>query len=226
MINTKRKCRKIKSGRIPFSPEAAQWIRCLQVYQSLLCYHNGHIRNHGNLKRTARRCGITNCFAITVEEVSLHLKVCTEKCDYFRKHGKQHQQKHLYQCHKKARESEDDDREKEIQAIIQREKDRSFWRRLNYIMGKLHSSSIRRVLVENKDQEGTLTENTTQESVQQAIFDNIHQNRFFLAEAAPICTGKLRGQFGYNAVTRPPRPSLMGHMCTQRTLIKPQRKFA
>jgi hypothetical protein len=56
--------------------------------------------------------------------------------------------------------------------------------------------------VENKDQEGTLTENITQESVQQAIFDNIHQKRFFLAEAAPICTGKLRGQFGYNAVTR------------------------
>jgi hypothetical protein len=45
MINAKKKCRKIKSGRIPFSPEAALWIRRLQVYQTLLCYHNGHIRN-------------------------------------------------------------------------------------------------------------------------------------------------------------------------------------
>jgi hypothetical protein len=65
--NAKKKCRKIKSGRIPFSPEAALWICCLQVYWSLLCYHNGHIRDCGNLKRTARYCGITNCFAITVE---------------------------------------------------------------------------------------------------------------------------------------------------------------
>jgi hypothetical protein len=128
MINTKKKCRKIKSGRIPFSPEAALWIHRLQVYQSLLHYHNGYIRNRGNLKRTARCCGILNCFAITVEEVSLCLKVCTEKCDYFRKHGKQYQQKHLYQCLEKAREIEDDDKEKEILAIIQREKDRSFWR--------------------------------------------------------------------------------------------------
>jgi hypothetical protein len=84
----------------------------------------------------ARCCGIPNCFAITVEEVSLCLKVCLEKCDYFRKHGKQHRRKHLYQCLDKAREREDEDREKEILAIIQREKDRSFWRRLNYVMGK------------------------------------------------------------------------------------------
>jgi hypothetical protein len=94
--------------------------------------------------------------------VSLCLKVCTEKCDYFRKHSKQHRQKHLYQCLEKARESKDDDREKEILAIIQREKDRSFWRRLNYVMGKPRTGLVRRVLVENGDQEGTLTENTTQ----------------------------------------------------------------
>ncbi len=73
MINAKKKCRKIKSGRIPFSPEAALWIRRSQVYWSLLCYHNGHIRNRENLKRTARRCGTTIIFPITVEEVTLCL---------------------------------------------------------------------------------------------------------------------------------------------------------
>jgi hypothetical protein len=35
-----------------------------------------------------------------------------EKCDYFRKHGKQHRRKHLYQCLDKAREREDEDRER------------------------------------------------------------------------------------------------------------------
>ncbi len=136
MINAKNKCRKIKSGRIPFSPEAALWIHRSQVYWSFLHYHNCRIRNHGNLKGTARHCGITNCLAITVEEVTLCLKVCNKKCNYFRKHGKQYPPKHLYQCLKKARESVDDKREKDILAIIQREKDRSFWRRLNYVMGK------------------------------------------------------------------------------------------
>ncbi len=53
MANAERKCRKIKSSRIPFSPEAAIWIRRTLVYKSLLRYHQGLIRNRGNLNRTA-----------------------------------------------------------------------------------------------------------------------------------------------------------------------------
>jgi hypothetical protein len=44
MANAKKKCRKIKSGRIPFSPEAALWIRCSQVFRTLLHYHVGRIK--------------------------------------------------------------------------------------------------------------------------------------------------------------------------------------
>jgi hypothetical protein len=77
-------------------------------------------------------------------------------------------------------------------------------------MGKPHSKSVRRVLVENKEQEGTLIENNTQESVQVAIFDNIHRKRFFLAEAAPIRNGILCGQFGYNVTTKTARKVLGG----------------
>jgi hypothetical protein len=36
MKNAEKRCRRIKSGVIPFSPEAAKWIRRLQVYRSLL----------------------------------------------------------------------------------------------------------------------------------------------------------------------------------------------
>ncbi len=37
-------CRKIKCCCIPFSPEAAIWIRHVQVYYSLLRYHKGKIK--------------------------------------------------------------------------------------------------------------------------------------------------------------------------------------
>ncbi len=105
---------------------------------------------------------------------------------------------------------EDDAREEEILAIIQHEKDRSFWRCLNYSMGKSRGGSVRRVLVESPDQEGILMEHDTAESVQDAIFRNIHQKRFYLAENAPICSGVLQGQFGYNAVTRTAQQILQG----------------
>ncbi len=47
-------CRKIKCCSIAFSPEAAIWIRRVQVYHSILHYHKGKIKNRGNLKCAAR----------------------------------------------------------------------------------------------------------------------------------------------------------------------------
>ncbi len=88
MINAERRCRRIKSGRIPFSPEASLWIRRTQIYCSLLRYHRGLIRNRGDSKRSARRCGVLNCLSLTVEEILARLKVCINQCDYYRKHGR------------------------------------------------------------------------------------------------------------------------------------------
>ena len=200
MLNAEKKCRRIKSGRIPFSPEAALWIRRSQVYRSLIRYHDGLIRNRSNLKRTARRCGIERCFELSIEDILFRLKACTQKCDYYRRNGKHYRRKHLNDCLARARDKDDSDKEREILAVIQREKDRSFWRRINYVMGKARNGSVRRVLVEN-DAEGTLTEFVTKEAVEEAIFNNIHRMRFYLAEAAPACNGRLRGLFGYNAAT-------------------------
>jgi hypothetical protein len=39
------------------------------------------------------------------------------------------------------------------------------------------------------------------EQLQEAIWNNIHQKRFYLAEEAPMCLGPLQGSFGYNAVS-------------------------
>jgi hypothetical protein len=210
MLNAEKKCCCIKSGRIPFSPEAALWICRTQVYRSLLRYHGGLIQNRGNLKQTSRCCGILNCLALLVEEVLLRLKICLKQCYHFRKHGKQYRRKHLHDCLRNAQESMDEQWEKKILAIINREKDRSFWRRINYVMGKARGGAVHWVLVGNGDQEGTLTKNITQELVQEVIFANIHRKQFFLVEAAPICMGNLRGKFGYNAVTRTAKAILNG----------------
>ena len=48
-----RKCHRIKSCRIPFSPDSLIWIRRCQVYCSILRYHAGKIRNQENMKRSA-----------------------------------------------------------------------------------------------------------------------------------------------------------------------------
>ncbi len=50
----------------------------------------------------------------------------------------------------------------------------------------------------------------TEESVQEAIFNEVHQKRCNLAEDAPICKGALRGQFGYTATSPTAQPVLDG----------------
>jgi uncharacterized protein (UPF0332 family) len=53
-------------------------------------------------------------------------------------------------------------------------------------------------------------EYTTQETMQEAIWSNIHYKQFYLAEEAPICRGQLRQDFGYNAATRTAADILAG----------------
>jgi hypothetical protein len=112
------------------------------------------------------------------------------------KHGNGHRQQYLNQCLEAAQDWEDDVAERQILAIIKREKDRAFWRRLNFALGKhIRSQSVRAVQVEG-GANGVIGYKT-EEGVQEAIFNEVHQKRYNLAEEAPICQGELRSQFGY-----------------------------
>jgi hypothetical protein len=68
-------------------------------------------------------------------------------------------------------------------------------------MGKAKGGSVHHVIMDDPHNEGQQIKHTTQALVQEAIFDNIHRQRFFLAKSMPICQGHLRGWFGYNAVS-------------------------
>jgi hypothetical protein len=123
----------------------------------------------------------------------MRLKTCVIQCDYFRKHGKAYWQKHLYQCLDAAKEKEDEEAAKQILAIIEREKDRSFWHRLNYALWKPQGGACFKVQVDQGD--GTVQEYAEKEQLQEAIWNNIHQKCFYLAEEAPMCSGPLQGSF-------------------------------
>ena len=122
MKAAEKRCRRIKSGRIPFSPESSKWIQRAQVYRSILRCHAGKICNHGNLKRAAQRCGISNPLGLSLHEVRARLKVCKDKCNYFKKHGHRYRRKHLRKRLDKARESRNEEAEQRILEILERER--------------------------------------------------------------------------------------------------------
>ena len=199
MHHAEKNCRKIKSGRIPFSPEASFWIKRTLCYRALLRYWAGKIRNRGNLLRQARRCKIDHPFSLSIQTITDRLKVCKDRCKYFMKYGRKHRKAHLLNKLGEARDKQDELAEKRILQIIRSEQDRSFWRRLNWALGKRQGTSVRNVQIEEGD--GSVVEYDTQSEVQQAIWDKIHRERYHLAEEAPICQDQMRRDFGYNADT-------------------------
>ncbi len=87
MKHVKKKCRRLKSGRISFLPESVIWIKREQIYKSLMEYQWGRNKNRGDLKRPARKQGIKEPFQITRAKLKIRLDVCMERNNYFREHG-------------------------------------------------------------------------------------------------------------------------------------------
>lgn len=54
-------------------------------------------------------------------------------------------------------------------------------------------------MVQRVQADGAIVESSTQQLVEHTIWEEIHGKRFHIAEQAPICSGRLRGEFGYMA---------------------------
>ncbi len=101
------------------------------------------------------------------------MMICKEKCDYFQKHGQRHRRQYLTNCLKAVQDQADKTAEQNILAIIKCKKDKAFWRRLNYALGKhVHGQSVRAVQV--KDGAGGVLDFDMEEAVQEAIFNQVH----------------------------------------------------
>ncbi len=107
-----------------------------------------------------------------------------------------------------ALEEEDEEAFKKISAIIQREHQRNFWRKLNYVTGKKKTCSAAFIQIEG--QNGAIMEQTTQDAVEQTILSEIHKKWYMLAGEAPICNGGLFQDFGYMATSPASRAVLDG----------------
>jgi hypothetical protein len=79
---------------------------------------------------------------------------------------------------------------------------------MTYALGKPRGGACFRVQVKQGD--GATREYTSQEELQEAIWDNIHRKRFHLAESAPLCQYPLRGTFGYNTICQTSQEILDG----------------
>jgi hypothetical protein len=119
----------------------------------------------------------------------LRVKECKHKCNFYQEHEQ----------HRLATERDNKEAIAKIAAIIQKEKQQSFRWQLNYIMGRKRIRSTTSVQVEEPT--GLVSERSTHKTVEDAIFSEVHEKQYMLAEEAPVGGGKLFEDFGYVANT-------------------------
>ena len=107
---------------------------------------------------------------------------------------------------------------------MRREKDGGFWIRINYAMVK-HKQGLLVRGVEIEDGSGGRIRFNTQDSENKAIWNEVHQKRYFLAESAPICKGQIKEDFGYLATSHSAKKFLIEHIHFQKIWMKPQKKY-
>jgi hypothetical protein len=79
---------------------------------------------------------------------------------------------------------------------------------MSYSLWKPRGGACFKVQVEQAD--GMVREYSGQDNLQEAIWSNIHEKCFHLAKLAPLCSGTLRGTFGYNAICQTSHEILKG----------------
>ena len=97
---------------------------------------------------------------------------------FYQEHGKRFRKKHLESRKKIAEENGDKEAFSRICAIIQREHQRDFWKKLNFVTGKKRTRSATTIQVQ--EQCGVIMECNTQDSVEQTIFQKVHKKRYTL----------------------------------------------
>ncbi len=147
----------------------------------------------------AGRCNIPNPLLLSIQDIAHQLDACKKECAFYQEHGKQFHRKHLEHQKTIAQEKDDEEVFNKICAIIQREHQRDFWRKLNYVTGKNRTRSATTIQVEGKN--GAIMERNMQDTVKQSIFREVHEKQYTLAGEAPICNGALFQDFGYTAST-------------------------
>ncbi len=160
--------------------------------------------------------------SISQGEIKVRQRTCIERWEHYRKHGQSYRWKHLNSCLPMAKEKEDEEAEKQILAITQQDKDRAFWRRINYVLGKQSSGACSKVQVPQED--GGVIEHTSQEDLHNAIWSNIHRKRFYLVEEAHCAPVTCKGNLAIMQIPKLLGPFWQVVMSTLQILTRPQEK--
>lgn len=208
MHQSKKGCRKLRANHYKFSPCVKTWLDRCHALRQLLRYHLGkRISNIGNMKRFARRCGITNPMALSAQQILRDYKDARTQLQSLLAESPLLRKEYLTSKLQQAIESKNEENASRLQEMLRNEAQKKAWRHIHRVTKPTRNASATRVEVPQPQGPPKVCE--TKKEVEDAIAEE-NSSRFSLADSAPIYQGALFDLLGYSADTETAEQILQG----------------
>ena len=195
--HAEKKCRKIYKQPLEFSLPVQHWVRKRWGYQGLLRLFDGRCSNPGNIRRMARKAGITEYKTLTHEQVLGGITFCTNKLRGMKGNDRQLRKEHLATLQSAAYDNKDKTKSNELRRVVSSESQKAIWQRINKVTNPPRGGAIQKVQKEHGDE---LVELVTLDEMSREI-QTVTEERFGLAESASAFSSSLRSSVGFLADT-------------------------
>jgi len=192
MRHSEKKCTKVKSCDIAYSPTVGQWLKRRAILKWLLRWHDGKVPDTRNLCRAARRANIKDPLPLSKSEVQDRLHSCLEHLFELKSEAPALRKKHLQWRLRIARQNEDEEATTEILRIVKNEARRHRQRSINRVVRDMRGRSVLSV---QETVDGNEETHTKQEAVEDACGQHLG-SRFSLGKRAPLSASALRDEIG------------------------------
>ena len=192
MQMAEKRCRRLRLGAVPYSPELAAAGLELKLWRLVVRHKQGKNVNSRYIRRTTQQCGLSQVLRKSLDEAQQHLR--NAKITYSKIKRNAYTSRHNF-LQDRMNKATSTKACKEIAHIICTEESRLSWRAINRSRGKRAQKGISAIEVQIN---GVKTKITDQSEVESAIMNN-NSARFHLTNETPMMQAPMVSQLGYLA---------------------------
>jgi len=206
--NAERRCRKLRTGQVAFSPELNACRLKIKAWTLLISRAKRNKINSRLLKRALKKA------CLPTETRGLPLTVLEEKLKeehkiYYQIKGeaKQLRMTALESLAEALAAQGNVEKEKTLKALREREQQRTLARKIKYLQGKIRTSITSMVSITDVD--GNRQDITEKSAIEKAILDS-NRRKFNQSSHTPFYQSPLKDEFGFKGLTAAPQAPLAG----------------
>ena len=195
MAYAEKNCRKLKMGRLPYSPETSKAQGTIELLQGVITKKKGRKFSSRKLRRLEAKVGKFRTMNLSLFEAEEELKLARKQFWECIKNSKQLRQSFLERRAQELAHEKDTKKESELKQLIKREEQKDASRKIKFALNKLGQENISTLHVKRN---GTTTELTSKYLIDQACLEENMQK--YTQTKGTICTQEplrsLLGRYG------------------------------